>query len=97
MASVLSSVPSEIKLLSYFHGCAVQKTTILLQRSARLAFWPSPYLDMFGEEDHEMQRGKPLYLSQERYTALTYLVASHSLDRTSEVLRQTTISFYGSD
>ncbi|CAL4951518.1 unnamed protein product [Urochloa decumbens] len=75
----------------------VRKTTILLQRSARLAFWPSPYLDAFGEEDHEMQRGKPLYLSQERYAALTYLVASHSLDRTSEVLRQTTISFYGSD
>ncbi|XP_062188383.1 E3 ubiquitin-protein ligase PRT6-like [Phragmites australis] len=75
----------------------VRKTTILLQRSARLAFWPSPYLDTFGEEDHEMQRGKPLYLSPERYAALTYLVASHSLDRTSEVLRQTTISFYGSD
>ncbi|KAF8704993.1 hypothetical protein HU200_031244 [Digitaria exilis] len=75
----------------------VRKTTILLQRSARLAFWPSPYLDAFGEEDHEMHRGKPLYLSQERYAALTYLVASHSLDRTSEVLRQTTISFYGSD
>ncbi|KAL6626741.1 hypothetical protein ACP70R_030467 [Stipagrostis hirtigluma subsp. patula] len=51
----------------------VRKTTILLQRSARLAFWPSPYLDVFGEEDHEMQRGKPLYLSQERYAALTYL------------------------
>ncbi|PNT69934.1 hypothetical protein BRADI_2g03180v3 [Brachypodium distachyon] len=75
----------------------VRKTTILLQRSARLAFWPSLYLDAFGEEDHDMQRGKPLYLSQERYAALTYLVASHSLDRTSEVLRQTTISFYTSD
>ncbi|PWZ31976.1 hypothetical protein Zm00014a_001940 [Zea mays] len=73
------------------------KTTILLQRSARLTFWPSLYLDAFGEEDNEMHRGKPLYLSQERYTSLTYLVASHSLDRTSEVLRQTTIGFYGSD
>jgi hypothetical protein len=48
-------------------------------------------------QDHDMHRGKPLYLSQERYAALTYLVASHSLDRTSEVLRQTTISIYGSD
>ncbi|XP_066394462.1 uncharacterized protein [Miscanthus floridulus] len=28
----------------------VRKTTILLQRSARLAFWPSLYLDSFGEE-----------------------------------------------
>uniref|UniRef100_A0A453DYW2 E3 ubiquitin-protein ligase n=1 Tax=Aegilops tauschii subsp. strangulata TaxID=200361 RepID=A0A453DYW2_AEGTS len=51
----------------------------------------------FWMQDHEMHRGKPLYLSQERYAALTYLVASHSLDRTSEVLRQTTISFYTSD
>nr|CAB3472205.1 unnamed protein product [Digitaria exilis] len=96
-ASALSSVRSAIMMLFYFDGRSVQKTTILLQRSARLAFWPSPYLDAFGEEDHEMHRGKPLYLSQERYAALTYLVASHSLDRTSEVLRQTTISFYGSD
>nr|CAD1829174.1 unnamed protein product [Ananas comosus var. bracteatus] len=30
--------------------------------------------------DHDMYRGKPLYLSEERYAALTYLVASHSLD-----------------
>uniref|UniRef100_A0A0D9UWR3 E3 ubiquitin-protein ligase n=1 Tax=Leersia perrieri TaxID=77586 RepID=A0A0D9UWR3_9ORYZ len=51
----------------------VRKTTILLQRSVRLAFWPSPYLDAFGEEDHDMNRGKPLYLSHERYAALTYL------------------------
>lgn len=27
-----------------------QRTTILLQRSARQAPWPSPYLDTFGEE-----------------------------------------------
>ncbi|XP_015697922.1 E3 ubiquitin-protein ligase PRT6 isoform X2 [Oryza brachyantha] len=52
----------------------VRKTTILLQRSIRIAFWPSPYLDAFGEEDHDMHRGKPLYLSQQRYGALTYLV-----------------------
>ncbi|KAJ4789311.1 E3 ubiquitin-protein ligase PRT6 [Rhynchospora pubera] len=75
----------------------VRKTTILLQRSARLAFWPSPYLDAFGEEDHDMHRGRPLFLSEERYAALKYLVASHSLDRTSEVLRQTTIGLYSVD
>lgn len=33
-----------------FDSCSLQKTTILLQRSARLAFWPSLYLDAFGEE-----------------------------------------------
>ncbi|XP_038980097.1 E3 ubiquitin-protein ligase PRT6-like isoform X2 [Phoenix dactylifera] len=75
----------------------VRRTTILLQRSARQAFWPSPYLDAFGEEDHDIRRGKPLYLSEERYAALTFLVASHGLDQTSEVLRQTTMSFWGSD
>ncbi|XP_042476695.1 E3 ubiquitin-protein ligase PRT6-like [Macadamia integrifolia] len=69
----------------------IRKTTILLQRSARQSPWPSPYLDAFGEEDIEMQRGKPLYLNEERYTALTNMVASHGLDRSSEVLRQTTI------
>lgn len=30
--------------------CLLQKTNILLQRCARQASWPSPYLDAFGEE-----------------------------------------------
>ncbi|KAH9672311.1 E3 ubiquitin-protein ligase PRT6 [Citrus sinensis] len=51
----------------------VLRTTILLQRCARQAPWPSPYLDAFGEEDIEMHRGKPLYLNEERYAALTYM------------------------
>ncbi|XP_015582790.1 E3 ubiquitin-protein ligase PRT6 [Ricinus communis] len=69
----------------------IKRTTILLQRCARQAPWPSPYLDAFGEEDIEMHRGKPLYLNEERYAALTYMVASHGLDRSSKVLGQTTI------
>lgn len=68
----------------------IRKTNILLQRSARQASWPSPYLDAFGEEDYDMQRGKPLYLSEERYAALTQLVVSHGLDHSSHVLLQTT-------
>ncbi|KAH6824842.1 hypothetical protein C2S53_010917 [Perilla frutescens var. hirtella] len=63
----------------------IRRTTILLQRSARQAPWPSPYLDAFGEEDVEMHRGKPLFLSQERYAALTHMVASHGLDRSSKI------------
>ncbi|KAH9325221.1 hypothetical protein KI387_005399, partial [Taxus chinensis] len=51
----------------------IKRTNILLQRSARQAAWPSPYLDAFGEEDTDMQRGKPLYLSKERYAALTQM------------------------
>ncbi|KAI7750000.1 hypothetical protein M8C21_021218, partial [Ambrosia artemisiifolia] len=49
------------------------KTTILLQRSARQARWPSPYLDAFGEEDIGMHRGRPLYLNEERYAALSHM------------------------
>lgn len=72
----------------------VRKTTILLQRAARQATWPSLYLDAFGEEDIEMHRGKPLYLNEERYASLSYMVASHGLDRSSKVLRQTTIGAF---
>ncbi|XVE96880.1 hypothetical protein REPUB_Repub02eG0261800 [Reevesia pubescens] len=72
----------------------IRRTTILLQRCARQGPWPSPYLDAFGEEDIEMHRGKPLYLNEERYAALTYMVASHGLDRSSNVLGQTTIGTF---
>ncbi|PON76120.1 TFIIE transcription factor [Trema orientale] len=72
----------------------IRRTNILLQRSARQAPWPSLYLDAFGEEDIEMHRGKPLYLNEERYAALTYMVASHGLDRSSRVLGQTTIGSF---
>ncbi|XP_021766421.1 E3 ubiquitin-protein ligase PRT6-like isoform X1 [Chenopodium quinoa] len=72
----------------------IRKTMILLQRNARQAPWPSPYLDAYGEEDVEMRRGKPLFLNEERYAALTYMVASHGLDRSSKVLHQTTIGTF---
>eukprot|EP00250_Pteridium_aquilinum_P003618 c13921_g1_i1 orf=503-7018(-) len=68
----------------------IKKTNILLQRCARLAYWPSPYLDSFGEEDLDMNRGKPLYLNEERYAALTKMVVSHGLDHSSLVLSNTT-------
>lgn len=69
----------------------IRKTMIQLQRCARRSLWPSPYLDAFGEEDNGLARGKPLYLNQERYAALTYMVASHGLDQSSKVLGQTII------
>ncbi|MBA0576111.1 hypothetical protein Golob_025188, partial [Gossypium lobatum] len=72
----------------------IRTTTILLQRCAQQAPWPSPYLDVFGEEDIEMHRGKPLYLNEERYAALSYMVASHGLNRSSKVIGQTTIGAF---
>ncbi|CAK9185301.1 unnamed protein product [Ilex paraguariensis] len=71
----------------------IRKTTILLQRSARQAPWPSPYLDAFGEEDIEMNRGKPLYLNEERYASLNHMVASHGLDRSSKVTKDILLRF----
>ncbi|XP_010452066.1 PREDICTED: E3 ubiquitin-protein ligase PRT6 isoform X2 [Camelina sativa] len=72
----------------------IRRTTILLQRFARQSPWPSPYLDSFGEEDLEMSRGRRLYLNEERYAALTYMVGSHGLDHSSKVLNQTTIGTF---
>ncbi|KAL1195669.1 E3 ubiquitin-protein ligase PRT6 [Cardamine amara subsp. amara] len=72
----------------------IRRTTILLQRYARQSPWPSPYLDTFGEEDIDMNRGKPLYLNEERYAALTYLVGSHGLDHSTKVLGLTTIGAF---
>ncbi|GLT38922.1 hypothetical protein SLA2020_131380 [Shorea laevis] len=69
----------------------IRETTIQLQRCAHHSFWPSPYLDAFGEEDNGMHRGKPLYLNEERYAALTYMVASHGLDQSQRFSGQTTI------
>ncbi|KAK4392246.1 E3 ubiquitin-protein ligase PRT6 [Sesamum angolense] len=64
----------------------IRRTTILLQRSARQAPWPSPYLDAFGEEDVEMHRGKPLFLNEERYAALTHMSSFRWSMRVSGVL-----------
>ncbi|KAK6943656.1 Zinc finger, UBR-type [Dillenia turbinata] len=72
-------------------GAGTGRTEIMLIRSTRQAFWPSPYLDAYGEEDIEMSRGKPLFLNEERYAALAHMVASHGLDRSSKVLQQTTM------
>ncbi|XP_076955336.1 E3 ubiquitin-protein ligase PRT6-like isoform X2 [Bidens hawaiensis] len=72
----------------------IRRTTILLQRSIRQARWPSPYLDAFGEEDIDMHRGKPLYLNEERYAALSHMVASHGIDQSSKVLHQTPIGAF---
>ncbi|CAH8318880.1 unnamed protein product [Eruca vesicaria subsp. sativa] len=72
----------------------IRRTTILIQRFARQSHWPSLYLDTFGEEDTNMFRGKRLYLNEERYAALTYMVGSHGLDHTSEVVNETTIETF---
>eukprot|EP00850_Spirogloea_muscicola_P017096 SM000143S00761 [mRNA] locus=s143:215929:225527:- [translate_table: standard] len=68
----------------------IRSTSVVLLRGQRSSVWPSPYLDVHGEEDENLRRGKPLYLNLERYEALTAMVASHGLDHNSLVLASTT-------
>lgn len=60
---------------------------VLLLRHEFAAYYPSPYLDSHGEPDHELRRGRPLYLSQRRYAMLAALLAQHGVGREVARLR----------
>jgi len=64
-------------------------TSVLVLREERRAIWGSPYLDEHGEEDVELRRGKPLFLSEERYRALQRLWLTHGFDHNSRILAST--------
>uniref|UniRef100_A0A2R5LIR0 E3 ubiquitin-protein ligase n=1 Tax=Ornithodoros turicata TaxID=34597 RepID=A0A2R5LIR0_9ACAR len=63
---------------------AVNSSTIIVIRGKRACLWGSVYLDSFGEEDRDLKRGKPLYLSVERYKLLQQQWLSHSFDHTTK-------------
>ncbi|GAB6030597.1 hypothetical protein CHUAL_007458, partial [Chamberlinius hualienensis] len=63
---------------------AVNSSTIVVIRGKRACLWGSVYLDSFGEEDRDLKRGKPLYLSQERYNLLEQQWLTHSFDHTNK-------------
>lgn len=48
----------------------VQKCTVLLMHNNKSAYSPSLYVDMHGEEDPGLKRGRPLFLNEDRYRAL---------------------------
>ncbi|XP_078593140.1 E3 ubiquitin-protein ligase UBR2-like isoform X3 [Branchiostoma floridae x Branchiostoma japonicum] len=52
---------------------------LLLTGKTKGCFYPSPYLDDYGEHDQGLRRGNPLYLCQERYRKLQKLWLSHSI------------------
>lgn len=62
----------------------VNSSTIVVIRGKRACLWGSVYLDKFGEEDRDLKRGKPLYLSQDRYRLLENQWLSHSFDHTNK-------------
>ncbi|CAN7992707.1 unnamed protein product [Ixodes hexagonus] len=63
---------------------AVNSSTIIVIRGKRACLWGSVYLDSFGEEDRDLKRGKPLYLSVERYQLLQKQWTTHAFDHTSK-------------
>ncbi|RHY87693.1 hypothetical protein DYB37_001270 [Aphanomyces astaci] len=52
---------------------------LLVSSGGRASFFASPYVDEFGEEDHHVRRGRPLFLRPKRYMALMHLVWSHGI------------------
>lgn len=63
---------------------AVNSSTIIVIRGKRACLWGSVYLDSYGEEDRDLKRGKPLFLSEERYSLLQQQWISHSFDHTNK-------------
>ncbi|GAB1601060.1 E3 ubiquitin-protein ligase UBR3-like [Argonauta hians] len=58
----------------------VNSSIVVVIRGQRAALWGSVYLDKHGEEDEELRRGKPLYLSEERYRLLEQQWRTHNFD-----------------
>ncbi|XP_029192377.2 E3 ubiquitin-protein ligase ubr3-like [Acropora millepora] len=58
----------------------VLSSVIIIIRAERVCIWGSVYLDSFGEEDRDLKRGKPLFLSQERFDRLQEQWLTHSFD-----------------
>ncbi|XP_043272202.1 E3 ubiquitin-protein ligase Ubr3 isoform X3 [Venturia canescens] len=62
----------------------VTSTYIIVIRGRRACLWGSLYLDDFEEEDKDLKRGKPLYLSQDRYQMLEQQWLAHRFDHTKK-------------
>ncbi|BFY97084.1 hypothetical protein BsWGS_00124 [Bradybaena similaris] len=58
----------------------VNSSLVVVIRGPRATLWGSVYLDEHGEEDRDLKRGKPLYLSMARYKLLESQWLSHSFD-----------------
>eukprot|EP00188_Purpureofilum_apyrenoidigerum_P002331 Plantae.Rhodophyta-Purpureofilum_apyrenoidigerum.ctg2439.p1 GENE.Plantae.Rhodophyta-Purpureofilum_apyrenoidigerum.ctg2439~~Plantae.Rhodophyta-Purpureofilum_apyrenoidigerum.ctg2439.p1 ORF type:complete len:598 (+),score=84.59 Plantae.Rhodophyta-Purpureofilum_apyrenoidigerum.ctg2439:532-2325(+) len=66
-------------------------SAVRVVRRSRRSTWGSPYLDDHGEEDVGLFRGKPLYLSEERYRALERLWLVHGFEYDATIQSRTTV------
>ncbi|XP_028172665.1 E3 ubiquitin-protein ligase Ubr3 [Ostrinia furnacalis] len=60
----------------------VTSTYIIVIRGRRACLWGSLYLDDYDEEDRDLKRGKPLYLSADRLELLQAQWLAHRFDHT---------------
>lgn len=72
----------------------INSTYVYIQRVKRCAAWASLYLDEHGEEDRDLKRGKPIYLSKQRYNLLKSLWLSHAFDSQNIRWYSTTLFMY---
>jgi len=54
-------------------GCflSLQTSVVVVSRQSQVIIWGSVYLDAHGEEDRNLKRGKPLFLSEQRLERLS--------------------------
>ncbi len=75
-------------------GCGVyflvQRCIVLLMRDSYAAYFGSVYIDEHGEEDIGVKRGRPLYLSLSRYSALRRIYQAHQV--AEEVCRRRSLA-----
>jgi E3 ubiquitin-protein ligase UBR3 len=62
---------------------SINLSTVVVLRGRRACLWGSVYLDTYGEEDRDLKRGRPLFLSKERYALLEQQWTSHRFDHTT--------------
>ncbi|XP_076468765.1 E3 ubiquitin-protein ligase ubr3-like [Babylonia areolata] len=60
----------------------VNSSIVVVLRGPRATLWGSVYLDQHGEEDRDLKRGKPLFLSRERLQFLESQWISHNFEQT---------------
>ena len=63
---------------------AVNSSAVIVIRGKKACVWGSVYLDSHGEEDRDLKRGKPLFLSKQRFWFLEQQWLTHSFDHTSK-------------
>lgn len=63
---------------------ALNSSNIVVIRGSRACGWGSVYLDVYGEEDKDLKRGKPLYLCEQRYAALEQQWLTHSFNHANK-------------